>query len=127
MPKTSLFTPTEELAFVLDVEHAQAVVEFRKVTMKRPLTAFAAKLLARQLSIWPDPNEAAEIMIEKCWQGFKSEWVTRPRNNRGQPLRGAAALAEDLKQEITNAGLGRPEGPDHQAGEQLRLERFQLH
>lgn len=70
-----LFSALDELSFVLDLDHAIAVIDFRKVTIKKPLTAFGAKLLAKQLSAWPSPNEAAEIMIEKCWRGFKPQWV----------------------------------------------------
>lgn len=63
------------LMSVLDEEHARAVIEHRRVTVKKPLTTFAAKLLAKRLSEWGDANAAAEIMIEKCWQGFDSAWV----------------------------------------------------
>ena len=63
------------LMTVLDREHAEGVIEFRRVTIKKPLTAFAAKLLAKRLAEWGDANQAAEIMIEKCWQGFQASWV----------------------------------------------------
>lgn len=59
----------------LDEDHALAVLEHRRVTVKKPLTTFAAKLLARRFSEWGDANAAAEIMIEKCWQGFDPTWV----------------------------------------------------
>lgn len=59
----------------LDEDHAFAVIEHRRVTVKKPLTTFAAKLLAKRLSEWGDANAAAEIMIEKCWQGFSVDWV----------------------------------------------------
>ncbi|TIO15609.1 MAG: hypothetical protein E5X86_19765 [Mesorhizobium sp.] len=63
------------LMTALDEEHAQAIVEHRRVTMKKPLTAFGAKLLAKHLAAWGDANAAAEIMIEKCWAGFDASWV----------------------------------------------------
>lgn len=59
----------------LDEEHALAVIEHRRVTIKKPLTVFAARLLAKRFASWGDANEAAEIMIEKCWQGFDASWV----------------------------------------------------
>lgn len=59
----------------LDEDHAIAVMEHRRVTIKKPLTPFAAKLLAKRFAEWGNPNEAAEIMIEKTWQGFNVEWV----------------------------------------------------
>lgn len=69
-------SPTvEALCAVLDLEHAEAVVEHRRVTIKKPLTVFAAKLLAKRLAEWGDANEAAEIMIERAWQGFDKAWV----------------------------------------------------
>lgn len=69
-------TPKQALMSVLSETHADAVVDHRRVTIKKPLTAFAAGLLAKRLSEWPGgADEAAEIMIEKCWQGFASSWV----------------------------------------------------
>lgn len=59
----------------LDEDHALAVIDHRRVTIKKPLTTFAARLLAKRFAAWGDPNEAAEIMIEKCWQGFDPSWV----------------------------------------------------
>jgi len=66
----------------LDEEHAIAVMDHRK-TKKCALTAFAAKLLAKQFALCPDPNAAAEEMIIRGWTGFKAEWMRRssPRQN----------------------------------------------
>lgn len=117
----SLFSALDELSFVLDVEHAQAVIEFRRVTMKKPLTAFGAKLLARQLSAWPDPNEAAEIMITKCWQGFKPEWVKEPRQygkSRGLDHFSAAIEGEE------NGGYGQIGGAAHDQGHAVGIPRI---
>ena len=74
-------TPVKaELLKVLDEEHADAVIEHRRVTIRKPFTTFAAKLLANRFAEWGDANEAAEIMIERAWQGFNAEWVRdRPR------------------------------------------------
>lgn len=63
-----------ELMKVLDQDHAKAVIDHRKV-LKKPLTVRAAQLLASQFSKCPDPNAAADAMIENCWQGFKPEWL----------------------------------------------------
>lgn len=67
----------DALRTVLDEEHARAVVEHRRVTMKRPLTEYAARKLAKKLAAWGDANEAADIMIERVWQGFEVEWAAR--------------------------------------------------
>ena len=98
----SIFSALDELRFVLDDEHAAAVLEFRKVTKKAPLTAFGAKLLAKQLAQWPDPNEAAEIMITACWQGFKPEWVKQPQQRNGATTSSIAAAKEDLRRRIAD-------------------------
>jgi hypothetical protein len=66
------------LGMALDVDHAQAVLDHRK-TKKCALTVFAAKLLAKQFALCPDPNAAAEEMIIRGWQGFKAEWLARPQ------------------------------------------------
>ena len=75
-------TPREALCAVLDEEHADAVLEHRRITIRKPLTAYAAKLLTKRFLEWGDANEAAEIMIERAWQGFNKNWVRdRPRPN----------------------------------------------
>lgn len=58
----------------LDEDHAIAVVEHRKAK-RAPLTKHAAKLLAKQFARCADPNEAADEMMLRGWQGFKAEWV----------------------------------------------------
>jgi hypothetical protein len=75
------------LMTVLDEEHARAVVDHRRVTMKKPLTAFGAKLLAKHLAAWGNAAEAAEIMIERCWQGFDPTWV-KNRTQQFTPFAG---------------------------------------
>ena len=73
-----------ELMKVLDQDHAKAVIEHRKA-LKKPLTPHAAQLLAGQFAKCPDPNAAADAMIENCWQGFKPEWLHN-RNYAGQQV-----------------------------------------
>ena len=73
----------ESLRTVLDEDHAEAIYEHRRFTIKKPLTVYAAKLLSKRLAEWPDPNEAADEMIERGWQGFRAEWLEskiKPRN-----------------------------------------------
>lgn len=86
MSLTHRFEVIDELCAVLDMEHAEAVMEHRRVTIKKPLTKMAAKLLAKRFAEWPDPNEAAEIMIEKAWQGFERAWVKDRRPTAAAPL-----------------------------------------
>jgi len=75
MSLTHRFDVIDELCAVLDMDHAEAVMEHRRITIKKPLTKMAAKLLAKRFAEWGDANEAAEIMIEKAWQGFERAWV----------------------------------------------------
>ena len=82
MTLSARFAIIDALLTVLDQEHAEAVVEHRRVTIKKPLTEYAAKLLAKRLAEWADPNEAADIMIERAWQGFNPSWVKdRPQRS----------------------------------------------
>lgn len=67
-------TPRQELETVLDAEHASDVIEHRN-RIKSPMTAKAAKMLAGKLSRFPDPNAAADLMIEKGWRSIEPEWV----------------------------------------------------
>ncbi|WP_164548806.1 hypothetical protein [Mesorhizobium sp. M7D.F.Ca.US.005.01.1.1] len=70
----------DALLTVLDEERALAVIEHRRITIRKPLTLYAAKLLAKRFAEWGDGNEAADMMIERTWQGFDSSWVRdRPR------------------------------------------------
>ena len=83
----------DALLTVLDLDHAEAVLDHRK-GKKSPLTAFAAKLLAKQFALCPDPNAAAEEMILRGWQGFKAEWlVVRSQQRTGK--RNFADVARD--------------------------------
>lgn len=70
----------EALLCCLDHEHAHAIIEHRRFTIRKPLTVYAAKLLAKRFAEWGDGNEAADMMIERSWQGFDASWVRdRPR------------------------------------------------
>jgi hypothetical protein len=62
------------LAVVLDAERATAVIQHRQ-RLRKPLTAHAAKLLAAKLAKAADPNAAADLMIERGWQGFEPDWA----------------------------------------------------
>lgn len=79
-------TPVEELSAVLDETRARGVVDHRQ-RIGKPLTPYAAYLLAKKLAEWSDPNEAADAMIANGWQGFKPDWMER-RNGTGPPRNG---------------------------------------
>jgi hypothetical protein len=62
------------LETVLDAEHSDEVLKHRQ-RLRKPLTDYAAKLLAKKLAQCPDPNAAADLMIEKGWQSVEPSWV----------------------------------------------------
>lgn len=105
----------DALMTVLDEEHANAVYEFRRVTKKAPLTEYAARRLAKKLAEWGDANEAADIMIDRCWQGFEVEWALKFTRPKAQP-RGIMGAASEI--------LGDSYGSTGVAGNQLTLERI---
>ncbi len=78
-------SPFEALTTVLDEDHARGVIEFRQKTIKKPLSEFAAKLLAKELAKAPDPNAAAEEMVLRNWRGFKADWL-QPKGQQRQSV-----------------------------------------
>lgn len=78
-------SPRQALLVVLTDEWAGAVLDHRQ-KIRKPLTAKAAELLAKAFNSTGDPNGAAQMMIERGWQGFKLEWWqndrNKPQNNR---------------------------------------------
>lgn len=88
-----------ELMAVLDEDHAHAVIEHRRVTIRKPLTVYGAKRLASKLAAWGDANEAADIMIDRLWQGFECEWV-KDRRSLGNRKRTIVDAARDRINEL---------------------------
>lgn len=87
----------DALMSVLDERHARAVIEHRRVTIKKPLTTYAADRLAKKLAAWGDANDAADIMIDRCWQGFDAGWV-RDRIPPASSRRTAIDAVRDMLQ-----------------------------
>ena len=76
-------TPRQILLECLTPESADAVLAHRKAK-RCPLTVRAAQLLAKGFLATADPNAAADMMIERGWQGFKPEWFDNERAANGQ-------------------------------------------
>ncbi len=112
-------TPREELERVLDPEHSQAVIDHRKAK-RAPLTAYAAKLLARKFEKAPDPNAAADAMIVNGWQGFEVEWLERQTTrSNGHAPKGADYFdiaAEFIEHETNGSGSGFTSDRSHAQG-----------
>lgn len=62
------------LSPVLGEELAAAIIDHRKRTVKKPLTAYAAKLQVREYEKTGDPVAAAEMQILRGWQAIRAEW-----------------------------------------------------
>lgn len=97
-------TPRSRLVAVLDEERAGAVIEHRQ-RLRKPLTERAAKMLAADLSKFPDPNAAADRMILKGWLTIDVSWGDGPMARAGPapPKRNAALDAADALMEKFNA------------------------
>lgn len=67
-------TPREALETTLDVAHAEHVIAYRQ-RIRKPLTSHAAELLAKEFALCADPNEAADEMLLRGWQGFRASWI----------------------------------------------------
>lgn len=70
--------PVHELRKALDEDRARAVVDHR-TRMRKPLTGYAATLLAKKFAQCSDPNAGADAMIANGWQGFDPAWLERDR------------------------------------------------
>lgn len=99
-------TPFSELVTVLDDERARAVVDHRQ-KIRKPLTAHAARLLAAKFAEATDPNAAADLMIERGWQGFDPAWVaTRGRTEAPRQM----SLAEHAVRKLARMRDGEIDG-----------------
>lgn len=83
-PQEKKDNPEHAFAGVLSPEVAREVVAHRKA-MKKPLTAYGAGLLAKQIAKCPDPTAAAEAMIANGWQGVKPEYMRDRSQSTGPP------------------------------------------
>ena len=86
-------TPRDILLECLSPDSADAVLAHRKAK-RCPLTVRAAQLLAKGFTATGDPNAAADMMIERGWQGFKPEWYDNERAGNGQQRQGKGSIVE---------------------------------
>lgn len=93
-PRLNGETPREALLECLSTDSADAVLAHRRA-LRRPLTVRAAQLLAKGFTATGDPNAAADMMIERGWQGFKPEWYDNERAGNGTGQRqGKGSIVE---------------------------------
>ena len=99
-------TPLSELSKVIPEENARHVIEHRQ-RLKKPLTARAAYLMAKNLAECPDPVVAADTMIERGWQSIKPEYMENgPRRNGNGSDRKKPSQAEDTRERMQNVLRG---------------------
>lgn len=91
--------PRVILESILSKQSAKDIIEHRQ-KLKKPLGRRAAELLVIQLSRCRDPNAAADMMIERGWQGFKAEWFN---NAQGQENGQTRELTESERIAILRA------------------------
>lgn len=79
------------LSPLLGEELADAVIEHRKRTVKKPLTPYAAKLQVKEYIKTGDPIAAAEMQILRGWQAIKADWYFNELQKQERQQRGASA------------------------------------
>ena len=79
------------LSPLLGEELASAIIDHRKRTVKKPLTAYAAQLQAKEYIKTGDPIAAAEMQILRGWQAIKSEWYFNELEKQNRQQRGTSA------------------------------------
>jgi uncharacterized protein YdaU (DUF1376 family) len=68
--------------------------------LRKPLTARAAKLLAKDFVAYGNAEEAAEMMIKNGWQGFHPTWVTNQAARAGPSPNGRGGMASLLAKQL---------------------------
>lgn len=95
-------TPRQWLETAVEPEMASELIKHRQ-RLRKPMTDFAAKLLAKKLAACPDPNAAAEMMIEKGWQSIEPAWFANSMQRAtGRPMTNLDRLEMDLAERIRN-------------------------
>lgn len=74
-------TPRDVLLECLQADTADALLAHRRAK-KCPLTAYAAKLLVKGFNSTADPEDAAQTMIARGWQGFRLDWYDDDKGKR---------------------------------------------
>jgi uncharacterized protein YdaU (DUF1376 family) len=92
--------PASALCGVIGEELATAIVDHRK-RLRKPLTPFAAELLAKSLSECANPRSSAKTMIERGWMTIKPGWgdgaATNGQHSRDPPVNGPRSAEKPSK------------------------------
>lgn len=95
-------TPRQWLETAVDSDRAAELIKHRQ-RLRKPLTDYAAKLLAGKLLKCPDPNAAADMCIEKGWQSIEPAWFSNSMQRAtGRTMTNLDRLEMDLAERIQN-------------------------
>ena len=99
----------EILSPALGTELAEAIVEHRNKTVKKPLTAYAAKLQVKEYLKTGDPVGAAEMQILRGWQAIKADWYFNEirKQERQSVGTGRRTIADAARSFITSHDYSR--------------------
>lgn len=95
-------TPRHQLEEVLSPEIASAVIEHRQ-RLRKPLTERAAKNLAVSLAKFPDPNAAADRMIEKGWLSIDPDWAGASARGSPPPKASSSSALSDSAERLVQS------------------------
>lgn len=71
------------LSPILGEELARDIIQHRR-GLKCPLTPRGARSLLKQYELTGNAVEAAEEHLNRGWQGFRAEWMTKPARYQDQ-------------------------------------------
>ncbi|MBB2688345.1 hypothetical protein N2597_03335 [Rhizobium sophoriradicis] len=111
----------EILSPVLGQELAAAIIEHRSRTLKKPLTAYAAKIQVKEYLKTGNPVEAAEMQILRGWRAIKSDWYFNEKAREagsGDANRGRRTLVDAARDFLS--------GDDH-SGDAFGLSGLRRH
>jgi len=89
----------EILSECMSEQTARDLIAHRQ-KLRKPLTARAAKLLAKDFVAYGNAEEAAEMMIKNGWQGFHPTWVTNQAARAGPTSNGKGGMASLLAKQL---------------------------
>jgi hypothetical protein len=112
-------SPRDVLLECLQPETADAVLAHRRAK-RCPLTPYAARLLVKGFNATADPEDAAQTMIARGWQGFKVEWYDKDKGNGEQRSKFAVA-GERILRRLDDLYADRREGRDASGDPPVRL------
>ena len=92
-------SPLAILSECMSEQTAKDLIAHRQ-KLRKPLTARAAKLLAKDFVAYGNAEEAAEMMIKNGWQGFHPTWVTNQAARAGPSSNGKGGMASLLAKQL---------------------------